>query len=805
MTGRRAGQAGAGAARKAAGMAAAIGLLATSALGSAQAPSVQSPVVTVDDSAGCARTTAPFAGKIGRHLPESTEAWPEEPKAPQGAPNVLIWLMDDAGFGLLSAFGGLAATPNLDRLAAGGLRYTNFHSTPLCSPSRVSLLTGRNPHAGHMGSHGGTSMGYPGYDGFVPPTTATTAKVLRQQGYSTMALGKWDQAPMKHQTPIGPFDLWPLGQGFDHYYGFLWHGTDHFKPNLVEDNTHLKVAAGGKGYYLTTDLADRAIAYFNSIKSIDEQRPFYLYWASGAVHAPHQASEQWLAKYRGKFDMGWDRYREIVLDRQKAAGYVPANTRMAPRQAELPAWDSLSAADKQVYARQMEAIAAQMSQADFEFGRMIETLKRNGQFDNTIVFVTSDNGASAEGTPNGTFMELASSMTGNVTPAQNREHYENWGRYGTMANYSAAWAVAANTPFRYYKQTAHDGGNHVPMIVSWPAGIKAPGLRKHYAHLVDIAPTILSAAGIAAPDCVDGVPQKPIDGIALNYSFADADAPERRLTQYYELWGNHGIYHDGWKAVVLHKRTAWDIQGAVPFAQDKWELYNVREDPGEARDLASAHPDKLKEMIGRFEEEARRNNVYPLADLGARNKARAGQQYRAQTGRTVYAYPQPGVEAMSEGAAPPAYMRDYTLSAKFAAGPGDQGVIVAGGGVEAGYSLYVKQGRIHYEYQEFGKTLLLLSADLPAAAGESFVELRWDQLTMTQGAMAMTVNGRETGQGSIVQQVFAGHGNNELFNVGRDTGTPVSRAYDAPFAFTGKISDVVVTLGPRPVPSGAGH
>ncbi len=781
-----------------------FGMVASATLASAQVPSVESPVVTVPASEGCARTTAPFAGKIGTYLPDSQEVWPAEPKAPEGAPNVLIWLMDDAGYGLLSAFGGLAATPNLDRLAAQGLRYTNFHSTPLCSPSRASILTGRNPHNAHMGSHGGTSMGYPGYDGFVPPTTATTAKVLRQQGYSTLALGKWDQAPMKHQTPIGPFDLWPLGQGFDHYYGFLWHGTDHFKPNLVQDNTQLTEAAGGEDYYLTTDLADRAIGYFNSIKSIDEKRPFYLYWASGAVHSPHQASEEWLAKYRGKFDMGWDKYREQVLERQKALGYVPENTRLAPRQAELPAWDSLSPEEQKLYARQMEAIAAQMSQTDHEFGRMIDALKANGQFDNTIIFVTSDNGASAEGTPHGTFMELASSMTGNVSTEQNLEHYENWGKYGTMANYSAAWAVAANTPFRYYKQTAHDGGNHVPAIVSWPEGIKSPGLRTQYAHIIDIAPTIFTAAGIEPPSCVDGVPQKPIDGIALNYSFLDAAAPERRKTQYYELWGNHGIYHDGWKAVVLHKRTAWDIQGAVPFSEDKWELYNVRQDPGEVDDLSEQEPEKLAEMIALFEEEAKRNNVYPLADLGARNKARAGQQYRAQTNRTVYAYPQPGVAAMSEGAAPPAYMRDYTLTAKFAAAPGDKGVIVAGGGVESGYSLYVKDGKVHYEYQEFGKTLLLLTGDLPQE-GEAFVELHWNQLGMSNGTMAMAINGSEVGQGGFTQQVYAGHGNNELFNVGRDTGTPVSRAYDAPFAFTGKISDVVFTLGPRPQMPAVGH
>jgi arylsulfatase A-like enzyme len=785
-------------ARGAIGAASALSLLGSSALGVAQAPSVASPTVMVEANGGCARTTAPFTGIAGRTLPNSKEAWPDEPKAPEGAPNVLIWLIDDAGFGLISAFGGLVATPNLDRLAVGGLRYTNFHSTPLCSPSRVSILTGRNPHAAHMGSHGGTAMGYPGYDGFVPPTAAATAKVLRQRGYSTMALGKWDHTPFKHQTPVGPYDLWPLGQGFDHFYGFLWHGSDHFHPTLARDNSYIPEAAGGEDYFLTTDLADRAVSYVNSVHSVQPDKPFYLYWATGAVHAPHQATGEWLEKYRGKFDMGWDSYRETVLSQQKTLGYVPEHTELAPLQAELPAWDSLSPDEQRIYARQMEAIAAQMSQTDHEFGRVIDALKRNGQFDNTMIFVTSDNGGSAEGGVEGTFMELARSMGDDISSERNLEHLDDWGKYGTMANYSAAWAVASNTPFRYYKQTAHDGGNHVPLIVSWPDGIKATGLRPQYAHIIDISPTILTAAGIAPPSCVDGVPQQPIDGIALNYSFLDPAAPERRLTQYYELWGNHGIYHEGWKAVVLHKRLAWDIQGAVPFSEDRWELYDVRKDPGEVHDLAAENPEKLAEMIAIFEREAERYNVYPLADLGARNIARAGQQYRSQTQRTVYAYPQPGVVAMSETAGPPAFMRNYTITAKFAAGPSDEGVIVAAGGVEAGYSLYVKDGAVHYDHQEFGKTLLSLSGELLPEDGVTFVELHWNQEGRTGGTMVLAVNGREVAHGSMALKAIGGHGNNELFNIGQDTGTPVSKAYKAPFAFTGTIEDVTVTLGPRP-------
>ncbi len=752
----------------------------------------------VDTSGACALTGSPFRGRIGQYLPDSKEAWPETPTPPPGAPNVLIWLIDDAGFGLTSTFGGLVDTPNLELLAKNGLRYTNFHSTPLCSPSRASLLTGRNPHAVHMGSHGGTSMGFPGYDGFVPPTAATTAKVLREHGYGTIALGKWDSTPFKYETPVGPFDLWPLGQGFDHFYGFMWHDTNHFQPTLVRDNSFIEQPAGGKDYYLTTDLANKAIGYINSLHAVQPDRPFYMYWATGAVHSPHQAREEWRARYRGRFDMGWDAYRTQVLAREKAMGLVPRFTQLAARQAELPAWNKLSADEKKLYARQMEVIAAQMSEADYEFGRIVDTLKRNGEFDNTLIIVTSDNGASAEGGVEGDYMEAQRGYGINASVQENLAHYADWGGPGTMPHYSAAWAVAANTPFRYYKQTAHDGGNHVPLIISWPKGIKAAGVRPQYAHLIDLSPTILDAVGVAAPRCVDGVPQQPIDGIAMNYSFADAAAPERRKTQYYELWGNRGIYNDGWKAEVLHKKVAWDIQGGVPFSQDTWELYDVRKDPGEVRDLAASRPDKLAELRQVFEVEARRNGVYPLADLGARNIARAGQTYAAQGMRSVYDYPQPGITSMSEIASAPVAGRSYVMTVSIVGKPTDQGVLVAAGGVETGYSLYVQDGKVHYDYNEFGRAGLSLSDNQNLPEGSSVVELRWTQDTRADGTMALFVNGREAARGHMSPHVFGAHGSNELFNIGLDTGAPASSAYQSPFAFTGRIDDVKMTLGARP-------
>ena len=766
------------------------------------APTVASPTTMVPTSEACALGTAPFAGKIGTYLPESQEAWPDQPKPPADAPNVLIWLIDDAGFGLISAFGGLASTPNLDRLASNGLRYTNFHSTPLCSPSRVSLLTGRNPHAAHMGSHGGTSMGFPGYDGFVPPSAATTAKVLRNRGYSTMALGKWDQTPATHQSPVGPYNLWPLGQGFDHFYGFMWHGTNHFHPSLVKDNSYIEGSVGGDDYYLTTDLADRAIGYVNSIRSVQPDRPFYLYWATGAVHSPHHATQEWRDKYRGRFDMGWDEYRKQVLKRQKAMGLVPEHTEYAPMQEEIAPWDSLSDKAKKLHARQMEAMAAQMSQTDYEFGRIIDQLKRNGQFDNTIIIVTADNGGSPEGGLHGDHLELLGSFGGHASVDENMKHYDEWGGPSTMPHFPVAWTVATNTPFRYYKQTAHDGGHHVPMIVSWPKGIKTPGIRTQYGHIADISPTILEAAGIEQPACVDGVPQQPIDGIALNYSFDNPAAADRRTTQYYELWGNHGIYHDGWKAVVLHKKTSWNIHSAVSFDEDTWELYDVRKDPGETRDLSAQYPGKLAELQRIFEREAQANNVYPLADLGARRVAKSGQMYLQDKRRTVYDYRQPGVTVTSEAVVAPMIGRDYTLVAEFTASPSDEGVLVAAGGVEAGYSLYVKDGKVRYDNQEFGETILSLNDTEPLPTGKSKVELRWKQESRAGGTMALVVNGREAARGQMSPSVFGMHGNNELFNIGMDTGAPAVHTYEAPFTFEGSIQDVTVTLGQ---PGGAGE
>lgn len=771
-----------------------IALLASAAMAHAATPSVQT---AASSEPFCTAADAPFAGKIGPDVASSKENWPAEIKPPAGAPNVVIWLMDDVGFGLSSAFGGLVETPNLERLAASGVRYTNFHSTPLCSPSRAALLTGRNAHGAHMGAHANTAMGYPGYDAEVPASVATTARVLRDRGYGTIALGKWDHIPPRYLKPTGPYTYWPSGQGFEHNYGFFAYESDHFAPTLWQGNALLGSPKPGQNYYLTRDLADRAIDYVDQLSSVDPERPFYMYWATGAVHSPHQASQAWLDHYRGKFDMGWDKYRTTVLARQKAMKVVPAGTRIAPMQAELPAWNTLSADQKRLYSRQMEALAAQLSEADAEFGRILDGLERAGKLDNTMIFVTSDNGASAEGGPDGTFNMTPVASGVKVPFETSLKHIDDWGGPKSAPHYSAGWAVAANTPFRYFKQAAHDGGIRVPMIVSWPKGIKERGVRTQYGHLIDVAPTILEAAGISAPDCVGGVPQKPIDGIALNYSFDNPSAPARRVTQYYELWGNRGIYHDGWKAVVLHKARAWDILRPVPFSEDRWELYDLRNDPGETTNLAAKEPERLKQMQTLFDKEARTHQVYPIDD----NLVRGARVAAAVNGsRTDFTYLMPGPIGLSDRTMPAINGRSYTIRIVFDAKKGDQGVLMAVGGLEAGFSFYVKDGRVHYDYNDLGLGRFAIADAQALPEGPVTVELHYQLNGPLQGEAVLSVNGREAGRQQMTQRVRSGYsGGGELFNIGTDMGSAPTSAYDPPFSFTGRIDRVTVNVE-KPAP-----
>ena len=741
--------------------------------------------------------TESFKGKIGRTVETSVASWPEHTEAPDGAPNVLIWLIDDAGFGHPSAFGGLIETPTIDRLAETGLRYNNFHTTALCSASRAALMAGRNHHSVGMGSHALLAMGFPGYNGRTPKSAATVARILQQRGYTTMALGKWDHTPPGEVTIAGPFDRWPTGDGFDHFYGFLSADTNNFKPAMWANHTPIEPAQGKPDYHLSTDMADQAISFITGLKSARPGRPFFMYWATGAVHAPHHAPADWIEKYKGRMDMGWDKAREMIFARQKAAGVVPEDTQLTPRPDIIPAWDSLPADARRMYARQMEVFAAQLSHADHEFGRIVATLERIGELDNTLIIVASDNGASAEGGLGGTYSEARSYNGLTYTSYQeNLKRYDEWGGPDTYPHFHAGWAVAGNTPFKWFKQQAHRGGQQDPLVISWPKSIKAQGeIRTQYHHIIDIMPTILEAAGIEAPESVDGVKQQPLDGIAMNYSFDDASAEDRRTVQYYEMFGNRGIYADGWKAVARHgERMPWNNIGAsVPYENDAWELYDLSSDFAESRDLAASNPQKLTQLQAQLDQEFFKYNVYPLNDDLLTRITEVFVRFGPKGDHFVY-YP-PGARRITEALSPPIKNRSYTITAELKVPPqGAEGVILAAGGNKAGYALYVKDDRLVYDYNYFADAWYTITSDQPVPPGDVTVALQFIKTGKHQGKARLLLDGREVGTTILEKTVPSIFSLEETLDVGLDTGTPVSKRYDTPFGFTGVIKQVVVDL-----------
>lgn len=718
-----------------------------------------------------------FKGRISTFAKDSQADWPVPPRAPRGAPNVLVWILDDVGFGQIGAFGGLVSTPNIDRVAARGLIYNNFHATSLCSPSRAALLTGRNHHAVHIGSHAAAPAGFPGYDDMVPKSAATTARVLRDQGYSTMAIGKWDHTPGPFTSPAGPFDLWPLGQGFDRFYGFMGADSDHFQPNLWQDNSIIATRPAVQDYYLTTDLADRAIDFVTGTRSASPDRPFYLYWATGAVHSPHQSTVEWREKYKGKFDKGWDAAREEIFARQKKLGIVPRNAKLAPRNEHIALWSSLNVDQRKIYARQMEAFAAQLSQADHEFGRILDTLEQMGQLDNTMIFIVSDNGASAEGGLEGLYREMRFTNGLPTTLQDNMQHYDDWGGPSTAPHYHAGWAMAGNTPFRYFKQSAHEGGARVPMILSWPKGILDRGIRSQYGHVIDISPTVLEAAKVPPPATVDGVPQQPIDGVALNYSFANAKAPERHKVQYYELWGNRGIYANGWKAAVEHRGTPWDFQHNTPFKDDVWHLY-APGDFTETSDVSAKYPAKLEELKAIWHREALANNVYPLDDNPSR-----GRLNNIWKGVTDFTYFGPGAYGISEQAFAQLKGSSHRIDATMDLQPGFEGVIIAVGGAEAGFSLYLKDGKLQYDVNGLSEDIYHTETPEALTPGPATLSVEFRATGRASGTAHLFVNGREVASGSVpVSAIIAYSSGAETADLGRDNGSPVTNHYSAPFA-----------------------
>jgi arylsulfatase A-like enzyme len=740
-----------------------------------------------------------FKGKIAKTYEESIEAWPEKKRPPKDAPNVIVFLLDDVGFAQIGSFGGLIETPNIDALAENGLRYNNFHTTALCSPSRATLMAGRNPHMIGLGSHALTAMGFPGYNAIVPPSAKSVANYLEEEGYVNYALGKWDHTPLYEVSQVGPFDRWPSDEGFAHSYTFMAADVHQFIPVMWNDH-HPEPYR--KSEHLDKDLADRAIKWITGHKSLDKDLPFMMLWASGSMHSPHHAPDDYIAKYKGKFDMGWDQARKMILKNQIEMGITPANTKLSDRIAELPSWESLNKDEKKLYAKQMEVFAAQMEHVDHQIGRVIETLKRIGEFDNTLIMVTADNGASGEGGLAGTFNETYV-LNGLQTPFDaNMRNYDNWGQWDSYPHYHAGWAMAGNTPFPYFKQSEHRGGQQDALVVHWPNGIKSKGeVRSQYHHISDIAPTIMKATGVERPEEYHGVKQQPFTGTPMNYSFNNADAPNAKKKQYYEMFGNRAIWVDGWKAVTLHaNRMPWDINKRAPFEDDVWELYHVAEDFSESTNLADQYPEKLEELKKVFEEEAWANQVYPLYDdmlarLNAVNYVLFGD-------KKEFTYYAPGAVRIAEKASAPVKGRSHKIETTTHLKGNEEGVIVSCGGMTGGYTMYIKDHKLHFDYNFLdGVHYHLTSPKLPTGITDLKFNFILDRskidgtLKPWSGTGQLYINGEKVAETYMDMMHISTYSLAETFDVGMDSGTQVDKAYEgSPFPYTGELDRVIVTL-----------
>jgi arylsulfatase len=747
------------------------------------------------------RPDSRFEGNVGRTYLESDKPqFPQPVKAPEGAPNVVLILLDDAGFGQFSTFGGGTPSPTMDKLAAEGLRFNRFHTTSLCSPTRAALLTGRNHHSVATGVIGEIATGYDGYTTVIPRNAGTVAEALRQNGYMTAWIGKNHNTPPWETSAAGPFDRWPNGLGFDYFYGFNTGDMDHWNPILYE-NRNLVSVPKNPDYYLTTDLADKAVAWVRQVRSISPDRPFFLYVAPGATHAPHHVSQEWIAKFKGQFDMGWDQYREQTLARQKKLGVVPPDTKLTARSEGLPSWDSLNADQKRLYAHMMEAFAAFGAQVDFEMGRIIDAVKKLPGGDNTVfIYIAGDNGSSAEGGLEGSVNE---NLFFNGFPEKwqdNLKVIDELGGPKHFNHFPSSWAHAMNTPFQWTKQVAsHFGGTRNPMIISWPARLKDQGgLRDQFLHVIDIAPTIYELTGVTPPTMLNGVQQKPIEGISFAYTFGDAKAKGRRTTQYFEMGVNRGIYQDGWMASAVSFQPWQSVRGAFDPDKQKWELYKIDEDFSQANDLASANPAKLRQLQDLWWVEAARYNVLPL-DWRATERFDSELMGRPSliAGRKKLVY-YPGMIGLSLGSAPPLLNKSWTITAdiELPDGGGD-GMIVTEGGLEGGIGLYLRDGRptFVYNYLSLERPTFVGKDPLPKGKSQVAVKFDYDGGGAGKGAtVTLLVNGAKVAGGRVEKTVPVQFSLGEGFDVGMDIGSAVDFTYQLPFKFTGKIEEVRVEL-----------
>ncbi len=746
-----------------------------------------------------------FKGKIELRAKDSTPDFPKPLTAKPGSPNVLMILIDDEGFGASSAFGGPVSTPNLDKLKAEGVAYNQFHTTALSSPTRAALITGRNHHSVHTGVITEAATGFPGYDTLMNFETATIGEILKDNGYSTAWFGKNHNVPDWQTSQAGPFDLWPTSLGFEHFYGFLGGETNQWTPILFNGTVPIEPYMGNPDYHLTTDLADQAIAHIQLQQALDPSKPFLVYFAPGATHAPHHAPPEWIAKFKGQFDHGWDKQREITFVKQKEMGIIPADAVLTPRPSQIQAWDSATPEQQKMYAHMMEVYAGFLAHTDYNVGRVLDQLEKSGVKDNTLVIhISGDNGASGEGTLQGSFNE-ANFFNGIPEPQALLEKYiDRWGSNYTYPHYPVGWAWAMDTPFQWVKQVAsHYGGTRNGLVISWPAKIKDVGtIRSQWHHVIDIVPTILEAAGIPQPDIVNGVKQKPIEGVSMVYTFNDAKALSRHTTQYFEMLGNRGIYHEGWVACTTPASLPWEIGSSKTdpevISGYKWELYHVDMDFSEAVNMADKYPEKLKELQNLFYAEAKKYNVLPMDNS---KFARLNPMIRPSLtrGRDTFTY-YAGMNRIPNGASPDVLNRSFSITADVVIPQnGGNGMLITQGGRFGGYGLYMLNGKLVYTFNMDG----IYSADIvstdnvPAGRHTVTMDFKYNGGGIAKGGTAtLLVDGAQVGQGIVALTTPVTIALDSTLDIGMDTGTGISETYTVPFRFNGTLEQVTIKLQP---------
>jgi arylsulfatase A-like enzyme len=722
-----------------------------------------------------------FGGVIGRTYRESTPWWPEPPRAPRSAPSVVFIVLDDVGFADLGCYGGDVETPHTDRLAAGALRYTNFHVTSMCSPTRACLLTGRNAHAVGMGIIAEWSSGFPGYQGRLSRHAATLAEILRDHEYSTYAVGKWHLGPLSEATAAGPFSAWPLARGFDRWYGFHGALTDQWHPELFEDN-HAVEAPQRSGYHLSEDLVDRAIAFVRDHQTAAPDRPFFLYLAFGACHWPHHVSRHLLDRYRGRYDRGWDVLREERFARQKALGIVPPATRLAPRNPDVPAWDTLAADERRLVTRLQEAYAAFLEHTDAQIGRLFAFLGAIDRVQETLIVLLSDNGASPEGGRFGATHERKHLNYEPETVVDSLAALDLIGSEWAFNHYPAGWAQVSNTPLKWYKKDTHGGGIRAPLIISWPGHLRGGEIRTQYHHVIDVMPTVLEVVRASAPTVFQGVAQLPMHGVSMAYTFDASDAPTTRRVQHYELLGDRALWCRGWKAVARHGK-------GDDFDNDRWELYHVDEDFSECEDLAAREPQRLRELVDRWWAEAGAHDVLPLDD---REYERVAINAEARARRRYVYYP--GMARIDRLSAPYVTDRSWSVTAEveIPAG-GAEGVLLASGSHFAGYVLYVKDNRLVWEYVYSPSVRHAIRSETAVPTGPSVLRYEFRRTGPRRGQGTLLIDGCAVGSVEI-PRTWPVHGTTAGVTCGHDAGATVSNAYAGPFPFTGTLRRVTVEL-----------